>query len=135
MDTLEFRTKHKYSSSASGIEVEVGLNLGPDQPIRLLAKIDTGASFCIFQRDYAEHMGIEVESGVPLRIGTATGGFDAFGHTVILSCFDWTFETTVYFAEPREFNRNVLGRQGWLENFRMAIIDHDSLLYLSKYDD
>lgn len=135
METLAFRTKYAYSPSASGIEIEVGLRAGVNDPVRLLAKIDTGASFCIFQRDYAERMGIDVESGIPRWIGTPTGGFDAFGHAVTLSCFDWTFETIVYFAKPPEFNRNVLGRQGWLQRFRMAIVDHDSTLYLSEFND
>jgi hypothetical protein len=135
METLAFRTKYAYSPSASGIEIEVGLRAGISDPIRFLAKIDTGASFCIFQRDYAEQLGIEVEDGVRQSILTATGSFGAFGHSVRLRCLDWEFETIVYFAEPRDFNRNVLGRAGWLQRFRVAIIDHDSTLYISEFND
>jgi hypothetical protein len=29
--------------------------------------------------------------------------------------------------------RNLLGRQGWLRNLKLAVIDYDNLLYLSSY--
>ncbi len=60
---------------------------------------------------------------------------DVYGHAVKLSCLEWEFETTVYFAGSEEFHRNVVGRVGWLEHFRLGIIEHDSTLYLSHYDD
>lgn len=135
METLTFRSRYNYSRSVTGIEVPVSLRLDDARSVRLLAKVDTGASFCIFQRDYAEQLGIDVESGMHEVVSTATGRFDAYGHTLTLSCLDWEFETTVYFAAPRDHPRNVLGRSGWLQRFRMALIDHDAVLLLSQYDD
>jgi hypothetical protein len=40
----------------------------------------------------------------------------------------------VYFAKYPGLPRNILGRQGWLHNRRLAVIDYDNLLYLSAYD-
>jgi len=97
--------------------------------------VDTGASFCIFQRDYAEQLGINVESGVHEVVSTPNGRFDVYGHTLTLSCLDWEYETMVYFAAPLDYRRNVVGRSGWLQHFRLALIDHDALLFLSQYDD
>jgi hypothetical protein len=99
------------------------------------AKVDTGASFCIFQREYAEQLGICIEDGQHIEVSTATGRFSVYGHTVILSCLDWEFETTVYFAELAGYTRNVVGRVGWLQHFRLALIDHDATLFLSHYND
>jgi len=135
MQTLTFLSTYTYSSSASGIEIPISLRVGTERAVRLLAKVDTGASFCIFQRDYAEQLGIEVESGIHERVTTAAGSFDAYGHRLMLSCLDWEFETTVYFAAPPDFPRNVVGRTGWLQHFRLAVIDHDLILHLSQYDD
>ena len=135
MRTLTFQSTYDYSASASGIEIPVILRVGTDRTVRLLANVDTGSSFCIFQRDYAEQLGIEVENGLHQPITTAAGAFDAYGHHVMLSCLDWEFETTVYFAAPPNFPRNVVGRSGWLEHFRLAVIHHDSVLHLSHYDD
>ena len=127
--TLTFQSKHDYSRSVSGIEVPVGLKAGNGLSVRLLAKVDTGATNCIFQRDYAEQLGIDVESGERRTFRTAVGAFDAYGHTVTLSC------PVVYFAAPSGYSRNVVGRSGWLDRFRLGLVDHDLTLFLSHYDD
>lgn len=99
-----------------------------------MAKVDTGASFCIFQREYAEQLGIAVESGQHTVVSTANSSFDVYGHELTMSCFEWQFNLMVYF--PREeIRRNVLGRAGWIQQFRVAIIDHDALLHVSHYND
>ena len=135
METLTFLSKHSYVHSKTGIEVPITLSAGQSRSVRLLAKVDTGADFCIFQRDYADELGIEVETGIHQVIGTAAGSFDAYGHRVTLACLNWEFDSTVYFAAPAGFPRNVVGRSGWLHHFRLGLIDHDSLLLLSHHDD
>jgi hypothetical protein len=134
LGTLAFSAKYDYLASQSGIEVPIGLSIAKRE-VRLLAKVDTGAAFCIFQREYGEQLGIDVESGQYQKVRTQTGTFDTFGHTVNLSCLDWQFETMVYFAALKELSRNVVGRVGWLEHFRLGLIDQDSVLFLSGYDD
>jgi hypothetical protein len=115
--------------------VPVSLRLGDSRTVRLLAKLDTGASFCIFPREYAEQLGLNVESGHHQVVGTATGRFDAYGHTLTLGCFDWELEAMVYFAATPDFPRSVLGRSGWLQHFRLGLIDHDTILFLSHHGD
>ncbi len=134
MKTIRFRLTHSYEQSQAGIEIPIRL-IGNGRDVRILAKVDTGASFCIFQREFAEHLGIDVESGIRQRIGTAAGGFDTYGHSLTLSCFDWEIETTVYFAALPAFPRNVVGQSGWLQHFRIGIIHEESVLYLSHYDE
>lgn len=135
METLTFAVTHPYARSAAGIEVPISLRIDGARCVRLLAKLDTGAECCIFQRDYAEQLEINVESGVPKTFHTVTGSFEAYGHTLILSCFDWEYEATVYFAASADYRRNVVGRLGWLQQFRLAIVEHDTVLFLSRYDD
>ncbi|HTR37685.1 MAG TPA: hypothetical protein VMH80_17380 [Bryobacteraceae bacterium] len=135
MKTLTFGVEHSYSYSAAGIEVPVCLKMDNARNVRLHAKVDTGAADCIFQKDYADQLAIEVEKGALKTFWTATGKFDAYGHSLTLSCFNWEYETTVYFAASDEYRRNVVGRSGWLQKFRLAIIDHDTLLFISHYDD
>jgi hypothetical protein len=135
LEPLTFLSKYNYSRSVAGIEVPISLRVDHVRSVRLLAKVDTGASFCIFQRNYAEQLGIDVESGVRQTVRTPTGRFEVYGHILKLSCLDWEFETTVYFAATLDYSRNVVGRSGWLQNFRLALVDHDSMLFLSHYDD
>lgn len=109
--------------------------LRPERKVQLSAKVDTGADYCIFERAYAERLGINVESGESKRMATATNHFDTFGHTLTLACFDWEVESTVYFAADEGFRRNVVGLNGWLDRFRFGLVHQDSRLYLSHYDD
>ena len=97
--------------------------------------MDTGASFCIFQRLHAETVGIAVESGVPMRISTVTGAFLAYAHRVTLGVSGVEVESTVYFADDPAMPRDVLGQTGWLDRMRLGLVDHDRYLYLSHYDD
>ena len=134
--SISFQYTHDYGtySRTDGIVVPIGLSIGGRSVPELLAKLDTGAEDCIFQREYGEQWGLEIESGLPKRFGSAAGGFDAFGHAVDIDCFGFSIQSTVYFARDYNFYRNVLGRNGWLQRFRIAIIDYDSILHISYYD-
>ena len=54
---MEFSVSHQYNSSVEGIEVPVTLGNG-GQSVDLIAKLDTVAANCIFERRYAEILGI-----------------------------------------------------------------------------
>ena len=130
---LEFEKLIRYDAGEAGISVKVELRLGRDS-IGFEAKVDTGASFCVFERSRGEEIGIEIETGLRNRVGTATGSFHVFGHQVTLVIVDYEFDAMVYFAEDENFNRNVLGRRGGLENLKVGIIDYDGKFYLSRYE-
>ena len=136
MHNLTFQSKYDYAPSRVGIEIPVDLRAN-GRSVRLVAKVDTGADFCIFQRDYADELGLDIEAGEHKVVTTVRGErFDVYGHTVILSCLDLDeFETTVYFTPEMAYKRNVVGRLGWLQHVRLALIDHDTVLYLSHYDE
>ncbi len=102
--------------------------------MRLHAKLDTGASFCIFQRDFGEQLGLDIEGGDQRTFHTANGEFKAFGHEVTITCFEWQFDSMVYFPALPAIGRNVLGRHGWLQQFSLAVIDYKSLLHLSHFN-
>jgi len=131
--TLEFPQRYPYESS-HGISVPIRLRLGA-KDVGLLAKIDTGAEYCIFEKAYGVQLGLVIESGEAKQFGTASGGsFRAFGHQMTMEVLGCSFDGIVYFAEDVGFSRNVLGRNGWLNKCRVAIVDHDQLLYLGEYD-
>ena len=53
--------------------------------IGLVANLDTGAAYCLFERSYAEALRIDVEGGVPMNFAMANSRFEAFGHEVTIS--------------------------------------------------
>lgn len=132
---LTFSKSHKYDPGDNSITVPVTLSVG-QEVIDFPAKIDTGSVFCIFQREYGEALSLNIESGIPERVGTVTGSsFQTYGHEVSLSVLGFQFDVIVYFASDYGFRRNVLGRRGWIQQVRLGIIDYDGELYVSKYDD
>ena len=84
-ETIEFDKTHFYSMFDVGITISVNLFYA-DKEVEFDAKIDTGSTFCIFQRLHGELLDLEIENGTPADIGTATGSFRAFGHELTPSC-------------------------------------------------
>lgn len=130
---LEFEKLIRYDAAKAGISLIVELHLGKDST-KFEAKIDTGSSFCIFERRYGEELGLKIDTGLRNRVGTATDSFWVFGHQVMLMIDEYQFDAMVYFAEDENFRRNVLGRRGAIENSQIGIVDYDGKLYLSRYE-
>ena len=130
---MEFDTVHFYGFREIGIPVEVKLEYG-GLTEEFTAKIDTGSTFCIFRRLHGAVLGIDIEDGIYAKIGTATNNFDAYGHEVTLTVLGIETVSTVYFAESEYFDRNVLGRIGWLDRVKLGFIEQEGKLYLSKYE-
>jgi len=131
---LSFKTSYDYDPYAVDINVPVTLRSGAES-WEATVKLDPGSTFCVFQREIGEYLGFDIERGVPQWIGTATGRFLSYGHEVTLTVLGIETTATVYFAADEHFPVNVLGRVGWLDRMRLGLIDHESRLYLSAYDD
>ena len=86
---LEFETLHNYGREKDRIEVPVTLRSG-EESVSFPAQVDTGATYCVFERTYAEILGLAVESGTPLRFTTAMGSFDAYGHMLSLETLGYS---------------------------------------------
>lgn len=130
---LTFTEKFSYQDESSGINIAVLLSHG-EKDILVAAKVDTGAAVCLFSREAGLELGLEVEAGEPTTLHSLGGPMEAFGHEVILQTGELIFQSVVYFAKYPGLPRNLLGRQGWLRNLKLAVIDYDNLLYLNAYD-
>ncbi len=133
MFVLKFEKLAFYDSGQVGISIDVRLELG-GRSSEFTAKLDTGATACVFNRAYGEEIGIEIETGEAQRFSTTTGSFSAYGHYVTLIAADFEFYPQVFFAENENFDRNVLGRNGWLDRVVIGINDYEGKLYLSRYE-
>jgi len=129
---LTFEFRYEYDSLKAGIVVPVSLRLGNSLAL-CDARVDTGAQLCIFQREVGEHLEIEIESGRRTVVSSLGGAVVAYGHSVTLSAFDMEFDSVVYFAQDYGLLRNLLGRDGWLQKVRLAVVDYDAEIYLSPY--
>lgn len=133
-ENLTFDKTYNYSTLKIGISLPVILKSG-ENSIQINAKLDTGSSHCIFERQYGELLEIDVESGASATIGTATGNFPAFEHRIEISTFGFIWEASVYFIAEEGIKRNILGRIGWLDRVKLGLIDYEGKLLLSRYLD
>ncbi len=131
---LSFSHSRSYSDLDSGIEIPAIL-IHSGTVVRTAAKIDTGAEVCLFSNDIGQQLGLKVEDGIPIKLDSLGGAVEAFGHEVLLQTCGLAFPSFVYFAKYPGQRRNLLGRQGWLRQLRIAIVDYDNTLYLSRYDE
>jgi hypothetical protein len=129
---LSFSELVCYDPGQASITVAVTLSLSHDR-VSGEAKVDTGASLCIFARDLGEQLGLDIESGMRQLVGTMTGTFVVYLHEVNLSVASFAFSAFVGFAEDAGFQRNVLGRRGFLEHITLGLVDYDGKLYLNHY--
>lgn len=131
---LNFARLSHYDPGKPGIMIPVTLR-PTDRTATLDAKLDTGATECVFARQHGEMLRLHIESGERLRINTATGSFTVYRHEVTMTVFDYSFDVRVCFAEADQYNRNVLGRHGFLDRVRIGVVDYEGKLYLGKYDE
>ena len=77
LSSLDFDAELEYEETAAGILVPIRLIHG-DRSVELTARLDTGAADCLFDRYYADILGLP-NSGVERHYRTVTGSFQAFG--------------------------------------------------------
>ena len=130
--TLSFSESLVYPDNLQGINIEIIISLGTNLPIAADVKLDTGSSFCIFQRHYGELLGLEIEKGEPEIIRTATGKFIAYGHEITLTVSNLEWNATVYFAREKTFPVSVVGRVGFLDRLKIGLVDYQQQLYLGS---
>jgi hypothetical protein len=131
---LRFSERYTYDSNREGISIPAVLKAG-EKRIELLAKIDTGASDCLFERSYGEALGLRVEDGVRKTYATANSRFEAYGHEISIQVLETETTATVYFFADPDIARNVLGRRGWLDRLRFGLVDYEQAVYLSDYNE
>ena len=130
--TLSFDAFAEYDAGQSGITLEIELKLA-GKSVAVAAKIDTGATDCIFARKFGEQLSLNIEDGELIRFSTATSGFSAYRHDVTVAFLDYEFDVNVCFAADENFARNVVGRHGFLDRVILGLVDYEGKLYLGKY--
>lgn len=129
-----YSRRHVYSSTGA-IAVPITLKSDSTTHVDLIGKLDTGSTFCVFERIHADMLNLDLASGMRQRIATATGVFHAYGHLTTLSAFDYEWDAMVYFAEDESFRLNILGCIGFLDHLRVGIVDYDQTFYCGLYDE
>ena len=105
-----------------------------DQEIEANAYLDTGATYCVIPREAGEKLGLDVEAGEPTSLRTGGGPMPTFLHYANLTIDELFFEDVpVCVAKYPEFDRILLGREGWLQRVRLNLIVYEDGLYLNLH--
>ena len=130
---LTFSESIPYPDNDGGIPLYVVLSRAG---LRATAEavVDSGGSVCLFSREIGVSLGLDIETGIPKRLDSLGGPIDSFGHEVTLETAGLTFQSIVYFAKYPNLPRNILGRQGWLRNIKLGIVDYENMMYLGRYE-
>ncbi|HWX42354.1 MAG TPA: hypothetical protein VN345_14480 [Blastocatellia bacterium] len=98
------------------------------------ARVDSGSSFCVFGRQWADLLGLDWQRGDQIMISTAAGRFEARLHEVVIKLLEFEWTAWVAFAEwdtvPPSPARDVLGLNGFFDHFLVAIDDIRETIYL-----
>ena len=117
-----------YTRHVRGVYLPVTLTAG-DQAAHLVVRVDCASTYCVLERPWAEYFGLTWDSGDPLHIGTAVGGFQAYLHVLGVQIDRFRWETPIAIAEfeslPGAVPRQVLGLIGFFDRFRVTIDDQD----------
>ena len=136
MARLQFlRAADRYDSGSEGIVIPIRI-VARGQTLQISAILDTGSEFCMFDHGVADSLGIDVESGIPLRLRTLAGSFTAYGREVTLRTYNQEWSATVYFhGQGPRIVPNFLGRTGWLDRIRLGLVHYDQQIFVEQYDE
>src|SRR5258706_1663560 len=100
--TLSLSSAHSYghlTRSARAVIIPVTLRANDTETISIQTRVDSGSSFCVFGRQWADLLGLDWEAGEPLKISTAAGAFYAHLHEVTIKLLEFKWTASVAFAE------------------------------------
>lgn len=129
---LSFQRLHEYDLGKPGISVPLVLQAGSAKTA-VNAYVDTGSANCFFSRAVGEQLDLAIETGTPKTFTTAGGFVKGFGHFVTLETLGLCYDAMIFFAADMAFQRNLLGRIGWLDRIQMGLIDYEGKLFLNDY--
>ncbi|MBI1761701.1 MAG: hypothetical protein HYR56_09730 [Acidobacteria bacterium] len=98
---LHFSVSRRFKTTALGILIPGALERNGVRA-GFEAKVDPGSEYCLFSRELADQLGIEVLDGLPVRLSTLAGGLTANAHWVTLHTLGLSFESFCCFTRLME---------------------------------
>jgi hypothetical protein len=116
-----------YPGQRPALNVTIVAPGGQDDVIALL---DSGAEYCLFNGTRAASLGIELSAGSRIEMGSLGGSFPAYLHWIEIEIGGVRFGIEAAFSE-RHIKREVLGRHGLFEKTIWGIREYRQEMYFS----
>ncbi len=101
-----------------------------EKAISTHALVDAGATVSLFHKDVAEWLGIDISAGLELQMEAAVSRFHIHLHQVRLMVGTKSFDAEVGFSTGYRGRFNIIGRQGFFEQFSVTYDDRRRRLRL-----
>ena len=113
-------------------EIKIAVRYG-DVKRKLYALVDSGADSCLFPRDVADILGIDVRNGHKIFY-TGIGGSQTlfYFHEVEIFVGKYKFKTMAGFANAGIGTSALLGQRGFFENFRVSFDNKNRFIEIKK---
>ena len=100
---------------------------------RIFALVDSGADFCLFPKDVADILGIQVRTGDSFLVtGIGGGRIPFFFHDIEILLDKHCIKTKVGFAASSIGTAGLLGQQGFFEHFVVTFDYTNNYVELKK---
>lgn len=98
---------------------------------RSQALIDSGATVSVFGEETAETLGIEIEKGEKMVLGGVGGRIVGYVHRLRLRIVGKEFVCPIVFSREYLVSFNLLGREGFFEQFQITFDEKHKRLSLT----
>lgn len=85
------------------------------------ALIDSGADFCIFNKELAKLLGISLSAEKVPFVGIGKSMVEGYWGEVQLRIGDEMYPTNVIFADISDFGHGILGQKGFFDHFDVRL--------------
>jgi predicted aspartyl protease len=121
--------QYKSLSGLAGVHpaIVVGL-IGPSGEDDVVAIIDTGANYCLFDGTRAKSLGLDLSAGKRITLSGLSGRLQARLHRVTLEIESARFDCEVAFSEE-PIGRELLGRHDLFDKVRFGFRQGRSSFY------
>jgi len=100
---------------------------------RILALVDSGSEYCLFPKDIADLLGINVTAGPRLLItGIGNSKINFFFHEIEILLDKYYIKTKVGFATSGIGTSGLLGQQGFFEHFLVSFNYRNNYIEFKK---
>ena len=105
-----------------------------DKKQKLFTLVDSGADVCLFPKDVADILGIDIKNGAMVFItGIGGGQIPFYFHEVEILLGEYQVKTKVGFSNSHIGVSGILGQQGFFDNFIVSFDYRNRFIEITKH--
>ncbi|UCF08048.1 MAG: hypothetical protein JSW28_10485 [Thermoplasmata archaeon] len=125
--------KFPYMELTFGSSPIIPVDLEAEKRTRVLAYVDSGATYSIFSHEICTVIGLDLKDGEKVYITVGDGGsIPVFIHPVKIRVGEIKFEAKVGFSEKLGIGVNILERRTVFDRFFICFNDKDRYLTIEE---